>query len=817
MKISLKYLGRTLFGLISVPMILIMVIGGVLLYPQLVINNRSFTWAVKKFGPVDYPITWTQVDVEARSMTWLLKGFSFRFNGLCIDERQKKALHGCFKSARIDFEAGLVGLVPRVTVLGPIEVLGGEVRADLDQMPKSPAPAQPEAASKPFEIPFLLRNAKVEPIRIDLPRLDIATGGQKLEGSLLVDESVQKGGDRNEARITAKVDARLTAEAGGAPQSVRAEVVLHNPEGMVLSKGWQLDASGAARLAGGVEADLRAEGRQTQGQGSGASFASAMLGGASASDSARADFRVDADYRRGPGRAHATLSGSGGRDGIDVKIDAEGKHLITYVDDVHVHDCTLTEKSLGSSGFKYVVNCPLRGSVPVPPKEYSLFDMPTRIGLRFSGELNSSTLIPSAESRLDGQVEAKLDPVLAPLFTGGGTVRARIGGRMSEFSAGNSVEAETDFFVKVPSFEKLVQKLGGTAWDVPAPLRVLKGSFEFEAKGNTNLKEGFFPSHFDTKLKSTDEALNINIGSTLEFDRNSDGRTNSKLQAKVVLSDVQLEMPRLELAAPPRFTPDSRIASTKSLKPATKKAAQGTGTAQTALAYEATVTTPAAHPVKILSNLAAAPIPVALDLKLDQTGLLSGPIEIQQFPVVLFRQKATIDHFTLTLKNPREDSAVDGLVKIPHGDYTILIYIVGTVDKPRVRVESDPPVPSNQLYSVLLYGESADSLNSTQAASTGNTQAAFSQGAMGLASLYLFASTPIQSVLYDPTTGQVTARLSLGGGASLNLGSNGGELSTVGVRKQLGPYFDVTTSVDPSKETPGAEIVTAFLEWIHRY
>ena len=58
-------------------------------------------------------------------------------------------------------------------------------------------------------------------------------------------------------------------------------------------------------------------------------------------------------------------------------------------------------------------------------------------------------------------MEAVLDPVISPLFTGGGSIRTRIGGRMSEFSSGNAVEADTELFVKVPSFEKLFSKACG--------------------------------------------------------------------------------------------------------------------------------------------------------------------------------------------------------------------------------------------------------------------------------------------------------------------------------------------------------------------
>ena len=116
-------------------LVFIAVTGVVLRNPSLLVNTRTFTWAVKKFGPRDYPISWSQADVEARSMAWLQKGVSFSFKGLCIEEREKQALHACFESVRFDFEVALIKFTPRITVLGPIEILGGDVRADLDRIP----------------------------------------------------------------------------------------------------------------------------------------------------------------------------------------------------------------------------------------------------------------------------------------------------------------------------------------------------------------------------------------------------------------------------------------------------------------------------------------------------------------------------------------------------------------------------------------------------------------------------------------------------------------------------------------------------------
>ena len=203
-------------------------------------------------------------------------------------------------------------------------------------------------------------------------------------GSIFIDEKID---GKNVAHIAANTEAHRVAESDGKSQSFQANIVLDNPEGMILSKGWQLNASGAAQLAADTSVDFHAKAQQIRGQGTGASFARAMFGGATESNSARADFGANLNYRQGKGRAVARLSGSVGKDGLDVKIDGEGKRLVEFVDDIRVRNCVLTERPFGPAGAKYVVDCPVRGAVPLPPKEYSIIQLPTRIGLRLSGEV----------------------------------------------------------------------------------------------------------------------------------------------------------------------------------------------------------------------------------------------------------------------------------------------------------------------------------------------------------------------------------------------------------------------------------------------
>ncbi|MDR3606603.1 MAG: translocation/assembly module TamB domain-containing protein [Oligoflexia bacterium] len=738
MKLFFKCLGWV--GVSSVGL----AVGGALLvlqFPQLLVNDRSFSLAIKKFVPSSYPITWSRERIDVRSMSFLKKEFSFRFDRFCVLDQADQAFSACFDRVSLRFVVDFSRLIPRLSVIGPIEITGGDIALNLDRLPSRPSAGPGKAFEMPRLAKTVLAGARIEEILLDLPRLRVQAGGKTAEGGLRIEKQPLKP--------------------------------------------WGLDGSASAQFEEGARADLTAHFIQ---------------------EGSRASFQLDANYRQGAKKIAAHANGSVGRAGLQARFSGWASKLDPQLTRVDVNDCALSVKPV-ENGADYRLHCPMRASLPLPPPSLKVFGIPRQLGLVVSGEIHSPSLLPSMDRPLDGNLLVSIDPIISSLFTGGGHLGLRLNGKPAEFSKGKGAEAETDLFLKIPRFERIVTRLRGTSWDIPAPLRVLKGSFEVQAKGKTDLRQGVFPARLDTKLSSRSQALKIDASSVFEFHRA--GGFNSGLDAEITLSDVQVELPRLDLAVPPRLMPDERI---QAHHPVEAKKAE-----PSSFVYQVKIKTQEGHPLRVVSNLAKAPVPIDLDLTLDRTGNLSGPIRIERFPVVLFRQKATIDHFVLTLKEPRDASDVDGLIKIPHGDYTILIDVVGTISEPRVRVESEPPVPTNQLVSVLLYGDQQENLDSNQRASVGNTEAAFSQGAMGLASLYLFASTPVQSLLYDPTTRSVTARISLGGGTTLNLSGNGSQFQSVGLRKRLGPSWAVTTSVDQSKENPGAQIVTAFLEWIHRY
>jgi hypothetical protein len=278
----------------------------------------------------------------------------------------------------------------------------------------------------------------------------------------------------------------------------------------------------------------------------------------------------------------------------------------------------------------------------------------------------------------------------------------------------------------------------------------------------------------------------------------------------LALTDVQLELPRLTLESQPQFFPDNRI---RPFPPGGAAGAVPPGPPP--FTYHFRVVTPDGHPVRLLSNLARAPVPVGIDLQGGSSVPLRGSIRVADFPVNLFRRDATVEHLNLTLAPER--SPIDGVIRIVYTDYTMRILLSGTAEKPWVHLVSDPPLPENQLIAVLLFGRPIDELDPDQAISAGHARDALADGAINLVSLYLLAATPIESIGYDPGTGVFSAKVRLASGTSLNVGAGPGELQSVGISKRISRRWRITTELTRPDAAGVGGGLSALLEWSNRY
>jgi hypothetical protein len=440
----------------------------------------------------------------------------------------------------------------------------------------------------------------------------------------------------------------------------------------------------------------------------------------------------------------------------------------------------------------------------VPEGEWQILGPPKQVSAVVTADLKSSSFPPSPSEHASGTVAARLIPVSGTLFRLGGNVGTTYSGIPSELGKKAHIDADVAVKLEIPHFEKLTRKFEGTPWAPWAPIANLKGAVALEATGKFDPSGGRIPLQFHTALQSASQKLDIVSSGALEV-AGWGGRSRTNAEVDVALQDVQLELPRLDLAAPPRLVPDPRIAPLK----------QRAGVTEPSFFYRVHIHTPPGHVAHILSNLARAPVPLTLDLSFANDQPVKGDIRVQKFPIQFFNRKAMIDHFDLSLRDPSSESVIGGQVKMDLVDYVFQVDASGTLGKPAFAFSSDPPLSQDQILAVLLYGQGPEQLDSEQSSTVSNTNAALSDQAIGLASFLLLGSTPIQGLTYDPSSKALQVKFKIAEGTSLTVSSSAGDTRDIGVRRRLTKNWSITTDLVTQPGEPN--ILSAFLEWAHRY
>jgi autotransporter translocation and assembly factor TamB len=125
-------------------------------------------------------------------------------------------------------------------------------------------------------------------------------------------------------------------------------------------------------------------------------------------------------------------------------------------------------------------------------------------------------------------------------------------------------------------------------------------------------------------------------------------------------------------------------------------------------------------------------------------------------------------------------------------------------------------LPQRDVWAALLFGRPIAALSTDQARSADEMNAAAVDGGLSLATMYLLASTPVESVSYDPASQQFRAAVRLADGAALTVGSDLRSSSSVGFRYRLGRDWYVTTTLEDPFDFTKTKLATR-LEWTKRY
>lgn len=374
--------------------------------------------------------------------------------------------------------------------------------------------------------------------------------------------------------------------------------------------------------------------------------------------------------------------------------------------------------------------------------------------------------------------------------------------------------------LNISEFQSLVALLSGSDYAVPAPFDVLRGPLRLEVSsaGDALRERQDVHYRFVSGLHEARQRLNVQASGTVELFRMLTSSRSVLAESDVALQDVALQLPHIEATKVPSVKLDPRIITAKQIsdrKKITQVKKPEMFASTSAVKIDFHVDTP--KPLLLYSNLAKTPVPVKLDLRLQNTpGALEGSIVTQPFWAEAFRRVVLVDHVRLIRHDDSKIMDIDALIVYKVSEATIRIRLLGSSEKPQVQLESDPPLSQPDIIALLLYGKSPDELDPDEQSTVANTQTAVADKAFGLASLYLFASTPIEFVGYDPVSRAYTMKFKLPGGATVEIGSDFDESKTVQLRRRIAPHFAIQAQArSPSQTTGGG--VTTFLEWFTRY
>jgi hypothetical protein len=753
-----KRVGFVLFINLLVVLIALVVVGVAFLKnPDWVVNERSLHFLANLARSKNWVnVSWDQASSHIESRFLIPKKFRFNFQNLCISslpEEQK----ACWKSAEIGFQVGFVGFKPKVTEVGPVHLLQGLLTL---------------SPSKKTDIPEV-------PISLSDQISKVSSGFASLQGINF--HSIFLSFHHRQASITIEVNHDKLG--------VRADL-----------KNWVIQPG--QYLSGKL--DFKALTQKNQAE------LEAIISG-------RLSGKVFKQPKVLSGRLTGKILDLSHLDRIHLTLNGKGRYLFPDISESKIEGCLLDVYKRSPSPVKdpfagkVKLDCPAWVRLPSgvsASRQLNLLNLPSLLKFRVYSDFDSKEYPPSPTSELKGSAVLEVEPISTDWLKGQGKVSLDFSGVPKEFPKEWKTDADVALNFQVPEFEALVYNFSKTSWAVPAPFHVLKGNVGLEVHGRSNLNSGDFPLALRTRLTSENQKLDLDGQGHLSVrDILSDFR--SKLDFKISLSNVDLELPRLDLAAPPRIVPEERFKASKGKKLSKNEVGK--------FNFVLELKTPVNRPLNLLSNLAKAPIPVHVQFFLSSRDPVKGFIRVKDFPLEVFRRDATMDHFDLTLTPPAEESKIDGLINVKYVDYTVSILIGSTLGKPAIKLMSDPPLPEDKIVATLLFGKPMEELNSDQESSVGSTRAALADEALGIASLYVLASTPVQSVGYDPVNKLFTAKLRLAEGTSLNLGAGSGGLEGIGIRKRLGTKWSITTDVGNSKEGDQNKMISTFLEWVHRY
>lgn len=526
--------------------------------------------------------------------------------------------------------------------------------------------------------------------------------------------------------------------------------------------------------------------------------------------------RVDASARSGFAITVA-IRGTATRSHLRILLDARADGLPL----TRISSCSIAATLPNTAGTWSVdyKKCGLRLRIPPIETKGIAVDVPAFVEANLEGAFQMTTAQDfSSTTHLQWQ------EITTNILRFRGNASLRVEGNTSTPLQGWSIRPRINTTLQISNFATLVETLRRTPYAIPAPFAALTGPISLAVDSEILHEPPLafaVPFTLSTRLESPRQTVFTRIQTRLRLDLGAP-KPNLTIATQIELSDVELMLPRIHLTSIPRVRRDSRVHHSEATLPDDTLTARGEtqpvrlGVPQNDLPFTLNwrVEVKTVKPIRLHSNLATKPIPIALQLNASGDTPVDGKVRVESFPIEIFRRTAQVEAIILTLA-PDGSQNISGRVTVDYGTMLIRILLSGSLDKPIIEFDSTPERSRRDILLALMFGREIDEMSPTQLTSVDNMEAAVANGALTLASLYFLASTPIQSVGYNPNTNYLSVQVRLPDGTVVEVGRSD-DVQRIGAGKRLFENIYLRTFLERETTTEDLTIST-MLEWAISY
>lgn len=736
-----------------------------------IVNEANIAKYKDRFLPKNSELTWDSLDLEILSRSWAKRDLELDARGLCFKWNSSTRISACFD--RIDIELG-VRLLPRpqLLVVRQVVAIDKEVRIETSETEADNQSSSSYADLYQLVFDYwimaeeIINDYEFKQVHVEVDNFTIKTSAEEFE------INVQSHFESPQKHLPLNVELKT---ASGAYQ-VTGEIT------------FDIEAEGGTKSHGDINVKLKVSDK----------IISSRLVIEKPLYSRNAQLHTVTEVKK---TSHPllklSLSSLLKEELISLEVESGDIYLPRPLRVIELQNCKVdiqvdenlttnmnciplvkwTWKKSVSERLEKICDCKLPESL--------------KVSLLVDGPL---TLLTEKQSDKDIRAEVKVPDYKFRFLSMNvdGLIRL-FKNKKGEFSIDPDIKAD----LSVKQFQALEEMLRGSPFAIPSPFHVFKGPASLKLKSNSKVGVSNFEAlvSFDSNLKSPTQRFEVRADLKTEVSQNF--KPPFVVKGDVLIDSVVLELPPFyPISGVPQVFKSPKIKDEVNLEK--QKEDQ-----PPMILYDLKVRTTSPNAIQLRSNLVEPLIPMSVDFHLKGKSR-QGQIDLDQFTLESFKRQIVVQDLKLTL--PQEENEAPHIkanLMAEQSGYTIYIDVIGKLGDVQIYMRSNPSLPRNDIISVLIYGRTFDNLAGTERDNVGNTGAAIADRAIGLFGIWLFASTPIQSVSYNPATKSYSAQVQVSDKTVLSVGTDWERVQTLELRRHLKGNWMIVTSYEPGETDSG--------------